>query len=131
MNGFSDDRHSDLLRKYGPDIQPDWGANMLELFARHAFLFERLEYRPNFAFAADHPDIPGIRLNSPAQHVFVFLMTARHDNDVGVLVRSKRLERFLKTFGVDRFGFRKPLCVRISGAIVDDRGLETCNRGNF
>src|SRR5690242_3622794 len=100
MNGFSDNRHGDLFWKYGPDVQLDRGADMLELFARHAFLFERLEYRPNFAFAADHPDIPGICLNCPAQNVFVFLMTTRHDNDVSVLVGSKRLEGFLKTLGV-------------------------------
>src|SRR5688500_4399554 len=84
MNGFGNDRDCYLLGQNRTDVEANRSRNTFEAITRYPFAFELLEDRPDLALAADHTDESGVGLNGPAQHILIFLMAARDDNDVGV-----------------------------------------------
>src|SRR5262245_59749554 len=80
VDDFRNDGNRDLLRQDRRDIQPDRHVNTLETLRRDALGLELFDDRADFALAADHPDVAGICLYGPSQHVLVFLVPARDDD---------------------------------------------------
>src|SRR6267142_306280 len=123
--------HCDFFRQHRPDIQSDGHVHAFEAFPRNSFGCELLGNGTDLSLASNHSDVTGVGLNSPAQNVLIFLMTARNDDDVRVLVRDDLLERLIETFRVNGFRFGKALRVGIDRTVIDNRGLESGDCRNF
>src|SRR5687768_1473549 len=67
---LGDNGDCNLFRKYRGDIQTDRHAYSFKAVAWDAFALEMLDNRADLPLAADHPDVAGVRLHGPSQHVF-------------------------------------------------------------
>src|SRR5260221_2475720 len=67
-NQFSSDRHSNLLRRNGADIESDGSVDAIKQMCRHALILQRFENLDDLALRADHPDVTRPRLHRPTQN---------------------------------------------------------------
>src|SRR6266516_122843 len=131
VDQFGNNGARDLLRQHRADIQSNWHVDAFEPLACNSFTGELLGDGPNLPFASNHYDISRIGLNCPAENILIFLVATRNDDHIRVLVRHNFIEGLLEAFGINRFGFRKPLAVGINRTIVDDGRLESSNGRNL
>ena len=80
---FGGDGYSDFFGSERADFEAHGGEDARESFGGDALLFENFVAGDDFAFAADHADVPGVGSDGPFEDAKIVLVTASDDDDVG------------------------------------------------
>src|SRR6266576_2700753 len=118
------DRYGDLLRGYGPDIEPDRRMNPVEKMRGQALFLQRLKDTDHLTLGTNHPNVASARLHSPAQDAHVVAVAASDNYDIGRFVGIELPHRLIELECMYLAGGRKAFLGGVRRAVVGDDNVE-------
>src|SRR4029077_19086609 len=121
---FGSDRHGDLLRGHGPDIESDRRMNPAEQMSGQALFLQRLKDTDDLALGADHADVARTRLHGPAQDAHVVAVAASDNHNIGRFVGLELPHSLIELERVYFAGGREALLGSVRRTVVGDDNVE-------
>src|SRR5215467_567887 len=95
-NELRRNRDADFFRSHRSNVDPDWSINPVKQMGCQSFRLQRFEDLNHFSSRANHSHVGRPGLYGPAQDPHVVTVPARHNHDVGSLIRVQLLGRFFE-----------------------------------